>query len=81
MKTYITTTDGQAYHVADALDFVVQLKESSHTGAGLTLNQFMRETAKRAAQDTGFTINPRNAETFLASLLHAGLVKEQVAAA
>lgn len=76
MKTYITTDDGQVYSAKDALDFVKQLKESSRTAQGLTLNQFMRETAQRAADGTGFKIANRNAEQFLASLLHAGLVKE-----
>jgi hypothetical protein len=79
-KTYVTTTDGEQYHAANALDFVKQLKDSSMTSVGLTLNQFMRETAKRAEDATGFKVRHQHSSIFLEDLLRAGLVKEVQAA-
>lgn len=76
MKHYVTTTDGEVYAAKNALEFVQKLKDSSRMAQDLTINQFMRDVAQRAEQDTGFKIKHHNAEAFLASLLHAGLVKE-----
>lgn len=80
MRTFITTSDGEVYKAEDALDFVQQLKDSSRMAEGLTLNQFMREVAQRAEQDTGFRIRTHCVGDFLDDLLAAGLVKEQVTA-
>lgn len=78
MLTYVTTTDGETYKAESPLHFVRQLKDSSFSGADLTLNEFMRETAARTERDTGFKIKPHNAARFVEGLLRAGLVKEQI---
>lgn len=76
LKTYMTTTDGETYSAKSPLDFVQQLKDTSQTARHITLNQFMRETAERAQQATGFKVSHRSAKAFLEGLLAAGLVKE-----
>ena len=81
MAQYVTTADGEMFTAASPMEFVKLLKDSSRTAQGLTLNQFMRETAQRAQDGTGFKIRTRNADQFLADLLHAGLVKEVTDAA
>lgn len=76
LRTYVTD-DGETYTVKSPLDFVQQLKDTSRTARHITMNQFMRETAARAAQATGFKISARSAKAFLEGLLAAGLVKEK----
>jgi hypothetical protein len=80
MRTFVTASDGEVYKAEGALDFVQQLKDSSRMAEGLTLNQFMREVAQRAEQDTGYRIRAHCVGDFMDDLLTAGLVKEQAAA-
>ena len=75
LKTYVTTDDGETFVCKNAMDFVKQLKDTSRASGEITLNQFMRETAARAQQSTGFKIEYRNVQGFLEGLLKAGLVK------
>lgn len=76
MKTYVTTSDGEQYQAKSPIDFVKQLKDSSRMAQGQTLNQFMRDTAHRAHDATGFRVRHYHSSVFLEDLLRSGLVKE-----
>jgi|KBSMisStandDraft_5_1062788.scaffolds.fasta_scaffold07300_12 hypothetical protein len=74
MNRYITD-DGEKYEAANATSLVKQMMKTSWD-ASITMEKFMASVAERTMQQNGTHIVHDSPETFVASLIGAGLLKQ-----